>query len=81
MEIGAHNSPRTVEEVFKDFKGRRIGLIKALTTGVCLFLFFFFLSIFRVSILSFLFRSIGCFELCLALILCFLRFRVSGLIG
>ncbi|KAK4790036.1 hypothetical protein SAY86_017340 [Trapa natans] len=26
-------SPRTVEEVFQDFKGRRAGLIKALTTG------------------------------------------------
>ncbi|KAG9135511.1 hypothetical protein Leryth_007256 [Lithospermum erythrorhizon] len=25
--------PRTVEEVFDDFKGRRAGLIKALTTG------------------------------------------------
>ncbi|XP_047944707.1 PHD finger protein ALFIN-LIKE 5-like [Salvia hispanica] len=34
MEVGAHNSPRTVEEVFRDFKGRRIGLIKALTTDV-----------------------------------------------
>ncbi|KAK4774109.1 hypothetical protein SAY87_029128 [Trapa incisa] len=27
-------SPRTVEEVFQDFKGRRAGLIKALTTDV-----------------------------------------------
>ncbi|KAL3830016.1 hypothetical protein ACJIZ3_018818 [Penstemon smallii] len=35
MDGGAHNnSPRTVEEVFKDFKGRRNGLIKALTTDV-----------------------------------------------
>ncbi|XP_057766686.1 PHD finger protein ALFIN-LIKE 4-like [Salvia miltiorrhiza] len=34
MEVGANNSPRTVEEVFRDFKGRRIGLIKALTTDV-----------------------------------------------
>ncbi|EYU45877.1 hypothetical protein ABFS83_04G092600 [Erythranthe nasuta] len=32
MEAGYN--PRTVEEVFKDFKGRRTGLIKALTTDV-----------------------------------------------
>ncbi|KAK4479547.1 hypothetical protein RD792_015064 [Penstemon davidsonii] len=32
MEPGYN--PRTVEEVFKDFKGRRTGLIKALTTDV-----------------------------------------------
>lgn len=31
MEQGYN--PRTVEEVFRDFKGRRTGLIKALTTG------------------------------------------------
>lgn len=30
---GGQYNPRTVEEVFKDFKGRRNGLIKALTTG------------------------------------------------
>ncbi|XP_071903050.1 PHD finger protein ALFIN-LIKE 5-like isoform X1 [Coffea arabica] len=30
---GGYN-PRTVEEVFRDFKGRRAGLIKALTTDV-----------------------------------------------
>ncbi|CAN1301098.1 PHD finger protein ALFIN-LIKE 1 [Linum perenne] len=29
-----HPIPRTVEEVFSDFKGRRIGLIKALTIDV-----------------------------------------------
>ncbi|KAK9923695.1 hypothetical protein M0R45_032101 [Rubus argutus] len=29
---GAAYNPRTVEEVFRDFKGRRTGLIKALTT-------------------------------------------------
>ncbi|KAK4372838.1 hypothetical protein RND71_008222 [Anisodus tanguticus] len=34
MEGGAQYSPRTVEEVFRDFKGRRNGLIKALTTDV-----------------------------------------------
>ena len=26
-------NPRTVEEVFKDYKGRRAGMLKALTTG------------------------------------------------
>ncbi|KAL8189367.1 hypothetical protein R6Q57_028933 [Mikania cordata] len=31
---GANYNPRTVEEVFRDFKGRRAGLIKALTTDV-----------------------------------------------
>ncbi|KAL3744706.1 hypothetical protein ACJRO7_013898 [Eucalyptus globulus] len=33
MEGGQYN-PRTVEEVFRDFKGRRAGMIKALTTDV-----------------------------------------------
>ncbi|KAK6120383.1 hypothetical protein DH2020_045863 [Rehmannia glutinosa] len=40
MDGGAHNNPRTVEEVFRDFKGRRNGLIKALTTekeNLCLY--------------------------------------------
>ncbi|XP_010493880.1 PREDICTED: PHD finger protein ALFIN-LIKE 4 [Camelina sativa] len=31
---GAAYNPRTVEEVFRDFKGRRAGMIKALTTDV-----------------------------------------------
>ncbi|KAF3673286.1 PHD finger protein ALFIN-LIKE 5 [Capsicum chinense] len=34
MEGGAQYNPRTVEEVFGDLKGRRAGLIKALTTDV-----------------------------------------------
>ncbi|GMI86098.1 alfin-like 6 [Hibiscus trionum] len=34
MEGIPHPIPRTVEEVFNDFKGRRSGLIKALTTDV-----------------------------------------------
>ncbi|KAK7376413.1 hypothetical protein VNO78_34700 [Psophocarpus tetragonolobus] len=34
MEGVPHPIPRTVEEVFTDFKGRRAGLIKALTTDV-----------------------------------------------
>jgi hypothetical protein len=33
MDGGAAYNPRTVEEVFRDFKGRRAGMIKALTTG------------------------------------------------
>lgn len=49
MEGGQQYNPRTVEEVFRDFKGRRAGLIKALTTGIQLnfahfpliFVFFF----------------------------------------
>ncbi|KAF7814081.1 PHD finger protein ALFIN-LIKE 3 isoform X1 [Senna tora] len=34
MDARAQYNPRTVEEVFRDFKGRRAGLIKALTTDV-----------------------------------------------
>jgi hypothetical protein len=30
---GAQYNPRTVEEVFRDFKGRRAGMVEALTTG------------------------------------------------
>ncbi|MBA0701676.1 hypothetical protein Goari_026966, partial [Gossypium aridum] len=40
MEGIPHPIPRTVEEVFNDFKGRRSGLIKALTTekeNLCLY--------------------------------------------
>lgn len=29
-------NPRTVDEVFKDFKGRRSGMLKALITGGCM---------------------------------------------
>lgn len=45
MDAGGAYNPRTVEEVFKDFKGRRAGMIKALTTGknwVFFSSFFFF---------------------------------------
>ncbi|KAK6911931.1 Alfin, N-terminal [Dillenia turbinata] len=34
MDGGAQHNPRTVEEVFRDFKGRRAGMIKALTIDV-----------------------------------------------
>lgn len=38
--VGAPYNPRTVEEVFRDFKGRRAALIKALTTGPSSLFFF-----------------------------------------
>lgn len=31
--MDAQYNPRTVEEVFRDFKGRRAGLVRALTAG------------------------------------------------
>ncbi|VFQ62809.1 unnamed protein product [Cuscuta campestris] len=34
MDGAGQYNPRTVEEVFKDYKGRRAGMIKALTTDV-----------------------------------------------
>ncbi|GFY98490.1 alfin-like 4 [Actinidia rufa] len=34
MDEGGQYNPRTVEEVFRDFKGRRAGMIRALTTDV-----------------------------------------------
>ncbi|KAJ8568749.1 hypothetical protein K7X08_030971 [Anisodus acutangulus] len=34
MEGGTQYNARTVEEIFRDFKGRRAGMIKALTTDV-----------------------------------------------
>ena len=35
MEGGAGlYNPRTVEEVFRDFKGRRAAIVKALTSGI-----------------------------------------------
>ncbi|KAG7030505.1 PHD finger protein ALFIN-LIKE 5, partial [Cucurbita argyrosperma subsp. argyrosperma] len=34
MDGGVAYNPRTVEEVFRDFKGRRAGMIRALTTGL-----------------------------------------------
>lgn len=32
-KMDAQYNPRTVEEVFRDFKGRRAGLVRALTAG------------------------------------------------
>ncbi|KAK7281255.1 hypothetical protein RIF29_09067 [Crotalaria pallida] len=37
MDGGAQDNPRSVESVFKDFKGRRAAIIKALTTDVAKF--------------------------------------------
>ncbi|KAG9135585.1 hypothetical protein Leryth_002335 [Lithospermum erythrorhizon] len=34
MDAAPRYNPRTLEDIFQDFKGRRIGLIKALTTEV-----------------------------------------------
>lgn len=43
-------NPRSVEEVFKDYKGRRAGMVKALTTGL-----FFVLESFNFFVFLFLF--------------------------
>ena len=66
MDGNAQYNPRTVEEVFKDFKGRRAGMIKALTTGILIFFIFrglIFLGFFDfevlIAVLLFLFGS-GC---------------------
>lgn len=71
---GTQYNPRTVEEIFRDFKGRRAGMIKALTSGLfCLYHFqflhseflgflpFFFKLIFYVvvlTLLNFLFQML-----------------------
>jgi hypothetical protein len=50
MDGGASYNPRTVEEVFRDFKGRRAGMIKALTTGTSFcFVYFFELFFFYIK--------------------------------
>lgn len=51
MDAGGAYNPRTVEEVFKDFKGRRAGMIKALTTGKN-WVFFFIISLLSFSLFS-----------------------------
>ncbi|KAL0341852.1 UNVERIFIED_CONTAM: PHD finger protein ALFIN-LIKE 5 [Sesamum calycinum] len=62
MEAGYN--PRTVEEVFRDFKGRRAGLIKALTTDVEEF--FQQCDPGRVSSSAFALEIVGCFLFFLA---------------
>jgi hypothetical protein len=52
MDSRTQYNSYTVEDVFQDFKGRRAGLIKALTTGISnrpniLSSFFFFKSKFE----------------------------------
>ena len=62
MDGGTQYNPRTVEEVFRDFKGRRAAIIKALTTGYPLpffLLIFFFL---RPSTNDLLFSQIFIFR-------------------
>lgn len=52
MDGGAQYNPRTVEEVFRDLKGRRAGMIKALTTGTAI-------SLSLNSLFGFLFRIVS----------------------
>lgn len=70
MDGGGQYNPRTVEEVFRDFKGRRAGMVKALTTGLPLslsnflfsfstFIFKFFLRFYFVMALKFFFYWLG----------------------
>jgi hypothetical protein len=49
MEMGS--SPRTVEEIFKDFSSRRDGIVRALTQGIFTQFnsVFFFLRFFKFS--------------------------------
>lgn len=49
MEPIPHPIPRTVEEVFNDYKGRRAGLIKALTAGLRFLQSFFLCGVLLVS--------------------------------
>lgn len=57
MDAGAPYNPRTVEEVFRDFKGRRAAMIKALTTGFYLSNYFSFFMYHFHSIIT-------CFSRC-----------------
>lgn len=70
MDGGAQYNPRTVEEVFRDFKGRRAGMIKALTSGSfpcssfsvlfyrCFFTFFFLFQLLKRVSFLFLFADV-----------------------
>lgn len=71
--------PRSVEEVFGDFKGRRAGLIKALTTGIYIYMRINVCLLFLANLVSFvkltdlLFMYISCiyvFLLCDLLQIC-----------
>ena len=50
MDGGGQYNPRTVEEVFRDFKGRRAGMVKALTTGLSPSLSLIFSFLFSIFI-------------------------------
>lgn len=78
MESLPQPIPRTVEEVFSDFKGRRAGLIKALTTGslkLHLFMIFFLSFEFFVLVFSGFF-----FLICVFLFLQMLKSFISSVI-
>lgn len=51
MDANAQYNPRTVEEVFRDFKGRRAGLIKALTSGT--YIIIIIIMIYNIYVFSF----------------------------
>ena len=55
MDGGGQYNPRTVEEVFRDFKGRRAGMVKALTTGLSPSLSLIFSFLFSIFIFKILF--------------------------
>jgi hypothetical protein len=65
MDSRTQYNPRTVEEVFRDFKGRRAGLIKALTTGTIYFIYLttqIFIYFFQIEIFIILFHcKVTCF--------------------
>jgi hypothetical protein len=64
---GGHPVPRTVDEVFSDYKGRRAGLIKALTTGHCFA--YSLLLLLLLLLFSLLFRFFSLLLLILLLLL------------
>lgn len=74
LEMEGTRIPRTVDEVFNDFKGRRAGLIKALTTGIFVP---FYLQLVRRELTSCLFifkiYYLFIYLVCCALFFFFLR--------
>ena len=56
------SSPRTVEEIFKDYSGRRAGVVRALTYGTRIFASLSVLSssfyVWKICLLSFVFFSL-----------------------
>jgi hypothetical protein len=84
MDGGASYNPRTVEEVFRDFKGRRAGMIKALTTGTLFLRFFFrYITFWRIIkcgfVLRFLLQMLKSFTSSVILVsFCFLNKKIYG---